>query len=121
MVKRKDGLPSKGEVVIGKVKRVNPYSAFIDLDEYPVEGMIHISEVARNRVKDIRNWVKEGSTIVCLVLYIDHDKGHINLSLKRLDQYDRNRRLQIWKRDGKGEKFLLTIAKEMKAMNADGT
>lgn len=114
MVRRKEKFPAKGEIIIGKVKSVNPYSAFISLDEYPIEGMVHISEVARKWVKDIRTWVKEGSTVVCLVLNLDRQKGHLNLSLKRVDKRDENRRLQTWKRDGKGEKFLTTIAKDFK-------
>lgn len=112
MVRRKEKFPLEGEMIIGRVAKVNPYSAFIKLDEYPIEGMIHISEVARKWVKDIRTWVKEGNTVVCLVLGVEKDKGHVNLSLKRVDQYEKNRRLQQWKRDSKGEKFLLSLAKE---------
>lgn len=114
MVRRKEKLPQEGELIIGRVVRVNPYSAFVQLEEYPVEGMVHISEVARKWVKDIRNWVKEGETVVCYVLSIDKGKGHINLSIKRVDGNTKNKRLQAWKSDAKGEKLLFSIAREMK-------
>lgn len=111
MVKRKDEFPKSGELIIGRVKNVNPYSAFVSLIEYPgKEGMIHVSEIAKKWVKDIRNWVKKGDTVVCLVLSVDKQKGHINLSLKKVRDDQKNRRLQSWKRDERGEKLLNLIA-----------
>lgn len=115
MVKRKDDFPSRKELIIGTVKNVNPYSIFVDLDEYPGRvGMIHISEVARKWIRDIRNWAKKGQKVVCLVMDIDKSKGHVTLSLKRVSERDKNRRLQEWKRDEKGEKILEDLAKKNK-------
>ena len=45
MVKRR-GLPQPGELVIVKISKINPHSAFAYLEEYGTEGMIHISEVS---------------------------------------------------------------------------
>ncbi|MCD6367842.1 MAG: S1 RNA-binding domain-containing protein [Candidatus Aenigmarchaeota archaeon] len=115
MVKRKEKYPEVGELVIGTVKEVNPYSVFISLDEYPGRvGMIHISEVARKWVRDIRNWAKKGQKTVCLVMDVDKEKDHITLSWKRISDRDKNNRLQRWKRDEKGEKLLSDLAKKKK-------
>lgn len=110
MVKRRNEYPEPGELVVGKVKNINPYSAFVHLEEYGRDGMIHVSEIARKWVREIRNFVNEGDTVVCLVMEIDKDKGHVTLSLKRVSDRDRNRRLQEWKRDQKGEKLLKKVA-----------
>lgn len=110
MVKRREEYPVKGEFVIGTVKDVNPNSVFIHLNEYNKDGMIHISEVAKKWVKDTRNWVSKGDKIVCKVKDIREDKGHIDLSLKDVSDRDRNRRMQAWKRDQRGEKLLNKIA-----------
>lgn len=112
MVKRKDEYPVEGQFVIGTVKDVNPNSVFVHLNEYNKDGMIHISEVAKKWVKDTRNWVDEGEKIVCKVKGVREDKGHIDLSLKDVTDRDRNRRMQAWKRDQRGEKFLSKIAEE---------
>ena len=113
MVRRKYEYPSRREIIIGTVNDVNPYSVFVGLDEYPKKvGMIHISEVARKWIRDIRNWVKKGQKVVCLVLNVDEEKGHVTLSLKRVSENQKNRRLQAWKRDEKGEKILEDMAKE---------
>ncbi len=111
MVRRKNDYPAEREIIIGTVNNINPYSVFVDLDEYPDKvGMIHISEVARKWIRDVRNWVKKGQKVVCLVLGVDKEKGHISLSLKRVSDNQRNKRLQTWKRDEKGEKLLKAIA-----------
>ncbi len=113
MVRRKYEYPQEREIIIGTVKNINPYSVFVSLDEYPGKvGMIHVSEIARKWIKDVRNWVKIGEKVVCLVLGVDREKGHVSLSLKRVDDNQKNRRLQTWKRDEKGEKLLRAIAKK---------
>ena len=115
MVRRKNKYPQKGELIIGTVKDINPYSIFVSLDEYPGRiGMIHVSEVARKWVRDIRDWAKKGQKIICLVMGTDESKGHVTLSLKRVSSSQRNRRLQEWKRDEKGEKLLAILAKKNK-------
>ncbi|UCG95697.1 MAG: translation initiation factor IF-2 subunit alpha [archaeon] len=119
MVRRKSDYPHEREIIIGTVKDINPYSVFVSLDEYPGRmGMIHVSELARKWVRDVRNWVKKGEKVVCLVLRVDREKGHVTLSLKRVADNQRNRRLQAWKRDEKGEKLLKGMAKE-KGMTLD--
>jgi translation initiation factor 2 subunit 1 len=104
--------PEVGELVICTVESINPNSVFVRLDEYDRKGMIHISEIARKWVRDIRMWVKVGQKLVCLVL--EADKG-ISLSLKRVSSEQRNRRMLRWKRDCKGKKFLLEASKKMRA------
>lgn len=112
MVRRRNKFPETGEAVIGTVKTVNPYSAFVHLDEYGCDGMVHVSEVARKWVRDIRSFVKEKGTVVCVVMNVDEAKGHVTLSMKRLSDRDKNRRLQEWKRDEKGEKLLEKAAEK---------
>lgn len=113
MVRRKYDFPQERELIIGTVKDINPYSVFVSMDEYPGRvGMIHVSELARKWVRDVRDWVKKGEKIVCLVLRVNREKDQIGLSLKRVAENQKNRRLQAWKRDEKGEKLLKAMAKE---------
>ena len=106
--------PQRGELVIGTVTRVNPYSAFISLEEYPgKEGMIHISEVAGKWVRDIREFVKTGKKIVALVMVVDKEKSHITLSLKRVRRYDAEEKMKEYKNDLKSGKMLEVVAKKL--------
>ncbi len=113
MVKKSTKFPSQGELVIGKVSKVNPFSAFVKLDEYPgVEGMVHISEVARKWIKDIRDFVKEGQQVVAQVMNVEEEKGHVTLSLKRVSKNEADAKLKEVKREQKAEKMLEQAAKE---------
>jgi len=111
---KEDKWPQRGELVIGTVVRVNPYSAFISLEEYPSkEGMIHISEVAGKWVRDIRDFVKTGKKIVALVMVVDREKNHITLSLKRVRRYDAEEKMKEFKRDIKARKMLDVVSKKL--------
>ncbi|MCD6381620.1 MAG: S1 RNA-binding domain-containing protein, partial [Candidatus Aenigmarchaeota archaeon] len=60
-------IPSKGELVVCRITRVNPHSAFAYIEDYDREGMIHISEVASGWIKDIKNHLKVGQIAVTKV------------------------------------------------------
>ncbi len=104
---KRDGYPSKGEIVIGTVTRVLDFGAFVSLDEYEnKEGMVHISEVASGWVKDIRDYVKKGQKVVCKVLNVDKKRGHIDLSIKDVTERQRKEKLQQWKSEMRAFKWL---------------
>ena len=85
---RKRGLPTNGEIVICRITRINPNSAFATLEEYEKEGMIHISEISRGWVRDIRKHLKVGQTIIGKVINVD--RRGIGLSIKRIDLKQKN-------------------------------
>src|SRR5207302_7807512 len=75
--------PDEGELVVCTVANVKNFGAFVTLDEYESkEGFIHIAEVSSGWIKYIRDYVREGQKVVCKVLKVDQEKGHIDLSLK---------------------------------------
>lgn len=113
-MQKKGEWPERGELVIGTVTRVNPYSAFISLEEYPgKEGMVHISEVAGKWVRDIREFVKTGKKVVALVMNVDRERGLIALSLKRVKRYDAEGKMKEFKREIKARKMLEIVAKKL--------
>ncbi|ENN96651.1 translation initiation factor IF-2 subunit alpha [Methanocaldococcus villosus KIN24-T80] len=106
--------PEEGDIVIGVVKEVKPYGAFVELLEYPgKEGMIHISEVTSGWVKNIRDHVKPGQRVVAKVLRVDEKKGHIDLSLKRISEQQRREKIQEWKRFQRASKMLERAAEKL--------
>jgi translation initiation factor 2 subunit 1 len=112
MVKRK-GLPEMNELVICTVKRITPYAAWCDLNEYGIEGMIHVSEVAGKWVQDIREFVKPNKQYVAKVVKIDNEKKIVNLSLKRMSKMDEKEKLNQFKRAEHSEKILEQAAKQI--------
>ncbi|MEM5784388.1 MAG: S1 RNA-binding domain-containing protein [Candidatus Aenigmatarchaeota archaeon] len=118
MIKKKE-LPQVFEVVVGTVIKINPFSVIVELDEYPGKtGMIHISEVSRKWVKDIKTILKEKQKIIARVLSIDQD-NNINLSIKRVSEHEAQEKMKAYKREQKAQKILIEIAKELKMQPED--
>jgi small subunit ribosomal protein S1 len=72
-------------VVAGKVTRVVDFGAFVEL-EPGLEGLVHISELAANRVRAASDVVKPGQEIQVRILEIDKDARRISLSIRRADE-----------------------------------
>ena len=70
-----------GAIVEGKVTGFTAFGAFVDLDEGK-KGMVHISEVALEFVKDIKDHLTIGQTVKVKVISIAED-GKISLSIKK--------------------------------------
>ena len=114
MVRKSQEFPDEGELIVGTVYKVLSYGAFAKLEEYPgKEAFIHISEVSSGWVKNIRDHVKENQKIVCRVLRVNHKKGHVDASLKRIREDQRTKKIQHWKIEQKAEKFLELSAKSL--------
>ncbi|MFO0965331.1 MAG: S1 RNA-binding domain-containing protein [Gemmataceae bacterium] len=69
------------QVVTGKVTRTMEFGAFVEL-EPGVEGLIHISELARTKVWRVTDVVKPGQDVQVKILSIDPEQRRISLSLK---------------------------------------
>ena len=110
----KTGMPEENELVLCTVTNVQYNSVFCKLDEYGKSGMIHISEVSPGRIRNIRDYVQEGKKVVCKILRIDEEKGHIDLSLRRVTENQRRAKQADIKQEQKAEKLLEYFAKENK-------
>jgi translation initiation factor 2 subunit 1 len=103
--------PEEGELVVCTVRNVKNFGAFVSLDEYEErEGFIHIAEVATGWIKYIRDFIREGQKVVCKVLRVDPSKGHIDLSLKQVNEHQKREKIQQWKNEQKAFKLLELVA-----------
>jgi len=106
--------PEEGDLVIATVKRIESYGAYVTLDEYEdEEGLLHISEIASTWVRNIRDHVREGQKLVLKVLRVDPERGHIDLSLRRVTGREKTEKLLQWKMDKKAESILKTAIEKM--------
>ncbi len=115
MFHKKTGFPTDEEIVMCTVTNVQYNSVFCTLDEYDNKsGMIHISEVTAGRIKNIREFVAEGRKVVCKVMRVDLERGHIDLSLRRVTEGQRREKNDTLKQEQRAENILDHIAKESK-------
>jgi translation initiation factor 2 subunit 1 len=106
--------PEESELVVCTVQNVKTFGAFVSLDEYDnKEGFIHVRDVATGWVKYIRDYIREGQKIVCKVLAVDMGKGHIDLSLKSVNEHQRRDKIQEWKNENKADKLMEIVAERM--------
>lgn len=107
-------MPEEGEYVLCTVKKILYHSVFASLDEYDhKDGMIHISEVSPGRIRNLRDYVREGKKIICKVLRIKLDRGHIDLSLRRVSVAMRKKKNTEIKQEQKSEKVMERLAKKL--------
>jgi len=69
---------------MGKVQRITDFGAFVEIMP-GTDGLLHVSEIANHRVKDVRDELKEGEQVLVKVINID-PTGKIRLSRKALLQ-----------------------------------
>lgn len=111
---KKNEYPEDGELVVGTVTDAKGYGAFVKLEEYPGKiGFIHIAELATGWVKYVRDHVRENQKVVCKVTGVDRSKGHVDLSLKRVNEHSRREKISEWKNEQKAEKLFEMLAKEL--------
>ena len=74
-----------GEELTGKVTGIQPYGAFVALDE-ETQGLVHISEITYGFVKDINEFLSVGEEVNVKVLEVDEEAGKISLSIRALQE-----------------------------------
>ncbi len=103
--------PEQGEILIATVKKITQFGAFCSLDEYVgQDAFIHVSEVSPGWVRSVRDYVKEGQKVVALVLRVDTVKQQIDLSLKRLSEAEKKRKMEVHNLDKRALKLLERVA-----------
>ena len=70
-----------GDIVEGKITGITSFGVFADIGD-GVSGMVHISEISRDYVSDIREFVKVGDTVRMKVISVG-ENGKISLSIRK--------------------------------------
>jgi polyribonucleotide nucleotidyltransferase len=81
MISDLTAVPEVGKTYLGKVVRLAEFGAFVEI--FPgTDGLLHISEIAEHRVKDVKDELHEGDQVLVKVLGIEGNR--IKLSRKAL-------------------------------------
>jgi len=112
MDERKREWPEVGDLVIGTIDTVMDYGAYVRLDEYGKKGLLHVSEISSSWIRNIRDFVREGQKVVLKVLRVDEEKGHVDLSLRRVTKREKIEKIKSWKKERKAEALLREVAEK---------
>ena len=87
MIKDLTFKPEEGMILKGKVVRIIPIGAFVELGGGK-DGMIHISQICKERIETIEPHVNIGDEVIVKIIKID-DRGRVNLTLKGVTDEER--------------------------------
>jgi polyribonucleotide nucleotidyltransferase len=82
MIQELTATPELEKSYLGRVERITDFGAFVEIMP-GVDGLLHVSEIANYRVKDVRDELKEGEQIMVKVINVD-PSGKVRLSRKAL-------------------------------------
>lgn len=83
LVERKMNRLEVGEVVIGTVRGIKPYGAFIDIGG--VSGLLHISEISHEHIDTPHSVFNVNDELKVMIIDLDAERGRISLSTKQLE------------------------------------
>ena len=83
LVERKKNRLEVGEVVIGNVRGIKPYGAFIDIGG--VSGLLHISEISHDHIETPHSVFAVNDELKVMIIDLDAERGRISLSTKQLE------------------------------------
>lgn len=107
-------LPEIGEYVVATVREVFDYGAYVTLDEFSdLRAYLPWSEVASRWVKNIREVVRENQKIVVKVIRVDRVRKTVDVSLKKVPDNEKRRKMLWWKRYLKASKIVEYCAEKI--------
>ncbi len=107
MVKKRFELPEVGDLVVGTVKEIFEYGAYVSLDEYGnLVAYLPRGEVSSRWVRNIRDYLREGGKAVFKVIRVNRRNKQVDLSLRRVSDSERRSKMIEWKRAQKAHKIL---------------
>lgn len=115
MAQQNRDFPEDSELVLCTVSKIYPHCVFVNMEEYGgKQGMIHISEISPGRIRNIHDYVRIGKKVICKVLSINTERGHIDLSLRRVSEAQKREKAEILKKQQKSEKIIEFVAAKIK-------
>jgi translation initiation factor 2 subunit 1 len=113
VAERRHQWPEVGDLAIATIETVTDYGAYVKLDEYEKRGLLHVSEISSSWIRNIRDFVREGQKVVLKTLRVDHEKGHIDLSLRRVTKRERIEKIMSWKKERKADALLRGVSEKL--------
>ena len=87
MIKELTFKPEVGMVLKGKVVRIIPIGAFVELGGGK-DGMVHISQICKERIDTIEPHVNVGDEVIVKIIKID-ERGRVNLTIKGVSEEEK--------------------------------
>jgi translation initiation factor 2 subunit 1 len=112
--------PEEGDLVVGRIEEIKSFGVFVSLEDYPdSKGLVHLREVAPGRIRSIRDYIKEKQRIVGRVIGVDPRKNYVDLSLRNITKYQKNKAIKEWKDSKRAKKLFGLVAEAINKKVSD--
>ncbi len=81
-----------GDVITGTVTGIEKYGIFVNVEKY--SGLIHISEISNNFVRNVNDYGKVGQKIKVKIVGVNKEKRQLKLSIKEFEVHSKNSKRQ---------------------------
>jgi len=114
VLKPRNPLPRIGELVVGTVEEVHDFGAYLSLDDYGgMRAFLPWSEIASRMVRNISHVLKPGQKVVVKVIRVYKSRGQVDVSLKRVSDGEKRRKMMWYKRTLKAATLIEMTAKRL--------
>ena len=121
LVERKMSGLKVGEVVIGSVRGIKPYGAFIDIGG--VSGLLHISEISHDHIDTPSSVFDINDELKVMIIDLDAERGRISLSTKQLEPIAgamlNNRELVVEQADKMAQRFRRKLQLQTQGLSSE--
>ncbi|OVA06347.1 Ribosomal protein S1 [Macleaya cordata] len=77
-----------GDIISGRIKRVEPFGLFVTIDQTNMVGLCHVSELGNDRTENIDSKYRAGERVMVKILKVDPERHRISLGMKNLNLRD---------------------------------
>jgi small subunit ribosomal protein S1 len=88
-----------GTVINGVVTNITDFGLFVEVEE-GIEGLVHVSEISRKKIKSPAELFKEGVTIEAKVIHVSADERRLGLSIKQLKEEEERKKPKEFRTSG---------------------
>ncbi len=112
--------PNVGELVLITVKKIMPFGAYCELQEYGVDSYLPVREIASGWIKNIHEFINEGQKDVAKVMFVDNAKNAIDISLKKVTEKEKKDKMSQFNLEKRYEGLFKQAMVEAKKEQEEG-
>lgn len=115
--------PEVGELVVATCTKITTHGGYFSIENYELlgqtAGFVHISELSRTWVRNIRKHIREGQKAVCRVMRVTVQRQEVDLSIRRVSDSQKRETLQLHKQELRARGIIKAVAERLNVNSDD--
>ena len=109
--------PEVGELVVATCTKITTHGGYFSIENYELlgetAGFVHISELSRTWVRNIRKHIREGQKAVCRVMRVTVQRQEVDLSIRRVTDSQKRETLQLHKQELRARGIIKAVGERL--------